>query len=380
MTKNLLLSALIWLLASVCTAVESTEPRVWRTSDGKHSIRAEAIDAKYDSKSKTTLIYLKKSDGTTLTIPFNTLADQCRECAWYDVLLRRSKHRNRPFSLPLPGTVKFTEKRMSEVNTEDIPETLVKKDGNVLLGIAARDHALGRPPEGWCGEVAIQETMLYYGVYYPQDMINEAGKPVHPDLYSNEIPIALKNLSMEFQYWNNESANLGDFLDWLRKQIADGTPVLTGVKIYPTQHDEWGLDHFVLTVGVKEKSLVFNTTWGFRYTLSERQLRSTDKGFSFANKYNSYYGISIKGFHRREDAVRPVRLFVQKETADRLAVIVKCEGLEPGKEYSLYKLSSAKAANPKPSITFTAKRSVHAFHDTIERASPAIYRCDKPFK
>ncbi len=201
-------------------------------------------------------------------------------------------------ALPPPGTVTFAHKPLSSVDAGKVPETVAGNGGDVLLGIAPRIHALGRPPEGWCGEVAIQEALLYYGAYYPQERINEAGAPVHPDLYSNDIPRALTALGVEYRQWPGGRSDLGNFIGWVRKQIAAGRPVLTGVKIYPTSHEEWGLDHFVLAVGAKGDALVFNTTWGFRYTLGESQLRSTREGFSFANKYRSYYGISIEGPRR----------------------------------------------------------------------------------
>src|SRR5438874_7332852 len=64
-------------------------------------------------------------------------------------------------------------------------------DAKRALPIPARTHAPEAPPEGWCGETAIQEGLLYLGVWAPQAIINRAGHPSHPDLYSNEIPIAL---------------------------------------------------------------------------------------------------------------------------------------------------------------------------------------------
>jgi hypothetical protein len=377
MAKHRILFALSCLLIAVRASAEPAELRVWRTGDGKQAVRAEAVDAKYDRESKTTLVYLKRPDGTTWTVPFHKLDDESREYAWYNVQRLRAKDRNRPFPLSLPGTVKFTEKRLSPVDAGNVPDTAIKKGKATLLGIAPQIHALGRPPEGWCGEVAIQEALLYYGAYYPQEQINEAGRPVHPDLYSNEIPRALRALGVEYRMWPWGPAEPGDFLQWVRNQIAAGSPVLAGVKIYPTNHEDWGLDHFVLAVGFEQDALVLNTTWGFRYTRTERQLRSTQEGFSFANKSNSFYGISIKGPRRLDNGARPVRLFVQKETADRMAVVVKCEDLEPGVEYSLYRLSAAGEKDPKPQIAFKAKQRVHAVHDTIARESPAIYRCRK---
>ncbi len=47
--------------------------------------------------------------------------------------------------------------------------------------------------------------------------------------------------------------------------------MLAGVKVLPTQHPEWGLDHFVLVVGHGDQGLLVNTTWGDR-----RWVRDTD--------------------------------------------------------------------------------------------------------
>jgi hypothetical protein len=375
MGKNLIVFTLASLLFAALASADPIELRVWRTSDGKQTVRAEAVDAKYDRPSKQTLVYLKQPDGTTVTVPFQKLDDESREYAWYNVQRRRAVNKLRPFSLPAPGSVKFAANRLSPVDPPKIPDTAIRTGENVLLGIAPQTHALGRPPEGWCGEVAVQEALMYYGLYYPQEQINEAGRPVHPDLYSNEIPQALRALGADYRMWPTRPTDLGDFLEWVRRQLATGSPVLVGVKIYPTQHPEWGLDHFVLAVGVEGNPLVLNTTWGFRYTRTERQLRSTDEGFSFANQRNFHYGISIKGSRRQDPADRPVRLFIDKESADRLGVIVKCEDLQPGTRYSLYRLPSADQQDAKPERTFKAARPVHAFNDTISRQATAIYRC-----
>jgi hypothetical protein len=369
-----LLGGMLFVVSAVASAAEMRE---WHINNDQQAVRAEAVDAKYDRESKTTLVYLKQPNGMTVTVPFPKLDKNSREYAWYDVQKRHALDKSRPFSLPPPGTVKFAAKPFSLVDAAKIPDTITKTDGKVLLGIAPRIHELGRPPEGWCGEEAIQEALEYYGVYYPQEKINEAGKPVHPDLYSNDIPRAIKNLGFEYQPWAENTKDVGAFIAWIRHEIEQGSPVLVGVKIYPTQHEEWGLDHFVLAVGAEGDSLILNTTWGFRYTLTEEQLRSTREGFSFANKYNTYYGLSIKGPNHANRENRPVRLFIEQETAERLAVIVKCENLEVGSKYSLYRLSSADEKNPTTRTTFQAKQQVYAVYDIIERGPPAIYRYQK---
>ena len=35
-------------------------------------------------------------------------------------------------------------------------------------------------------------AMSYYGAYASQQTINRAGKPVHPDLYADEVPVAMR--------------------------------------------------------------------------------------------------------------------------------------------------------------------------------------------
>jgi len=343
--------------------------RLWHLSN--KDINGEVLDAKYDRQAKQTMVYLKTPDGQTQTIPFRQFSKEDREYAWYDVNTRRGYK-----DVSFPGSVTFTDETLTPVDV-NIPYTMTISDKEVLLGIDARTNAFDHPPEGWCGEVAIQEALMFYGAYYPQSHINEAGNPKHPDLYSNELPIALTNIGMQIERWTRQKTAMPKFIGWVRKQINNGLPVLSGVKIYPTKHKEWSLDHFILITGFKGDSIVLNTTWGYKETLSNRQMRSKQKGFSFANRYDSYYGISIKGWKLPSSNSFPVRLFSQKETVNQMAVIIKCEELEPGVEYSLYKLSSPDEKIKKPIITFKAERTVHAFQDTFSKNTPVIYRCQE---
>ncbi len=258
---------------------------------------------------------------------------------------------------------------------EDIPATITVNGDAVRLSIPPRGHAPGHPPQGWCGETAVQEALLFNGAYFPQRDINRAGLPRHADLYSHEIPVALKNLDVEFKRWPYGKRDLGRFISWVERNVRNGVPVLVGVKINPTKHKDWSLDHFVLAVGCDKDALTFNTTWARRERRTFKQLDSTQKGFSFKNRFNAYYGISISGLGRaRADSV-PVRLFVQKETADTMDVIVKCEGLKPGIEYVIHKLHPQKAKAAKPLHRFKATANAHAFYDSIDPKKPAVYGC-----
>ena len=161
-------------------------------------------------------------------------------------------------------------------------------EATLVLPIPARDQAPEAPPEGWCGETAIQEGLLYRGVSISQRVINQAGKPVHPDLYSTEIPIALTKLGVRYTVYSPARGGFDAFSQWVRGALEEGDPVLAGVKILPTEHPNWGLDHFVLVVGYGPKGLLVNTTWGTRQWVSDTR----SPGLSFAN---AFYAIRLRG-------------------------------------------------------------------------------------
>lgn len=188
--------------------------------------------------------------------------------------------------------------------------------GDVVLPIPARSQARESPRSGWCGETAIQEALLYLGVWAPQRLIHKTGNPSHPDLYSNDIPVALTALGVEHTFYRATKGGFESFAYWIRTAIDAATPVLAGVKILPTAHPEWGLDHFVLVVGYGERGLLVNTTWGTR-----EWVRDTDtRGLSFKN---AAYAIRIESLRGMQDA-KPARISVLEEGDNRLRVHIAC--------------------------------------------------------
>ena len=256
----------------------------------------------------------------------------------------------------------------------EIPPALAVTKDSALQNIPDRKHHASAPTAGWCGETALQEALLFCGAYFPQKTINRAGEPEHPDLYAHDIPVAVKGLGAGFQ-WAEHCSDLPKFLDWVRARIKAGLPVFAGVKINPTQHPEWGLDHFVLVVGFDEKSLTFNTTWGRRITRTVEQLASTKaKGYAFANAFGSYYAMALTGPAKREKGEVPVRLFVTKETDKTMDVIVRCGPLQPGADYVVAKSPAFNKPAP-PFAAFKAPAAIYAFRETIPKTTSTIYRC-----
>jgi len=82
----------------------------------------------------------------------------------------------------------------------------VPPSDSVQLPIADRPWAAQAPDEGWCGEASIQMVALHFGAWFPQEAINKAGKPKHPDLWEDEIPVALSELGLQYIQWIPRSA------------------------------------------------------------------------------------------------------------------------------------------------------------------------------
>ena len=179
-----------------------------------------------------------------------------------------------------------------------------------VLPIAARAQAPESPAAGWCGETAIQEALLHLGVWAPQRLINASGKPAHPDLYSPDIPVALSALGVRYGSYRGPRG-FEAFARWVREAIDQGDPVLAGVKILPTAHPQWGLDHFVLVVGHGSRGLLVNTTWGHSAWIGPK----TSQGLSLER---AFYGLRL----RREPG--SPRLTVIAETSDAVELRVHC--------------------------------------------------------
>ncbi len=242
------------------------------------------------------------------------------------------------------------------------------EEAQVLLRIPDRRHDPKAPPSGWCGETAIQEALLYVGVWAPQSYIHRSGKSVHPDLYSQDIPTALAELAVRTStYLPTGKGGFGAYRAWVQDAIDRGDPVIAGVKILPTEHPEWGLDHFVLVVGYGKKGLLVNTTWGGRRWVAD----TTTAGLSLKN---AFYAIRVRGLAQPKNAIA-ARLAVIEEGMSTLKLAVSCEGLVPGTSYRLERRSGVWDTKPSWSESVNATSARLEREVTIEAEKPARFRC-----
>lgn len=236
----------------------------------------------------------------------------------------------------------------------------------VLLPIPARSQAPESPPSGWCGETAIQEGLLHLGVWAPQRVINAAGRPTHPDLYSPEIPVALSALGVRHSFYSG-ARGYEPFAKWVRAAIDEGVPVFAGVKLLPTQHPEWGLDHFVLAVGHGPKGLLVNTTWGSQKWIDA----AATTGISLER---AFYGIRMTGLALPARATA-ARLTVLDENTATVKVRVSCTGVKPGASYRVEQRSMSGEGKPSGSEIATARGESIEMEVTLRAAQTARFLC-----
>jgi hypothetical protein len=266
-------------------------------------------------------------------------------------------------------------KPLRPVPKNKIPKSLTIGRNGWRMAIPDRKHAPGATPDGWCGETAIQQVMLFHGAFFSQKHINSIGTPKYGGMHSSEIPGALKRLGATFKDYSGRQT-LTNFMQQIRQRGKAGTPSLVGMKINPTKHPAWDLDHFVIVSGASEKSMVLNTTWGRTDTMTNAQLASTNKGLSFKHRRDWYYGLAIGGFSGSDKLDAKVRIYVTKENIRQAAVIVVCEGLTKKTRHVLTKDVAFKpTAKARVATRFYATGTVHGFYDIINKSTPTVYRC-----
>ncbi len=165
---------------------------------------------------------------------------------------------------------------------------------SVLLPIEPRAY----DQEDFCGEVCIQEALRHFGKDVPQLEINRVGGGDGVQgLWSEGIETMLKNIKFGYRSWRLESPDYAQYVEMLKGKLAQGHPILVGVKINPTQHPDWFCDHFILLVGYNSDSFIYNSP-DTREQRSFVQFRDGDpdgSGWTLTNPFNLFFGVEFIG-------------------------------------------------------------------------------------
>lgn len=202
------------------------------------------------------------------------------------------------------------------------PEESPPAPENVLLPIPDRQWAEGAPDKGWCGETSIQMVALHYGAWFPQPVINQLGRPTHPDLWEQDIPTALDAVGL--RYVTATSSTREEFIEWIKSELRAGHPVIVGAKLFPTDHPDWDVDHIMPIVGFSPHGFTFNTNLeAGQLEVPWAELGGTENGISFVSPTGKFYGYAVLGF---EAGSPRATLRVLKETKHFIQLAVQAEG------------------------------------------------------
>jgi polyhydroxybutyrate depolymerase len=83
----------ILLTGLLLSTTPDEDIHVWTGSDGQSLVEASLVDGKYDRDQKTTVLTLKKKDGTTVEVSANRLSSESRQLATRILAQRRSAAR-----------------------------------------------------------------------------------------------------------------------------------------------------------------------------------------------------------------------------------------------------------------------------------------------
>jgi len=248
------------------------------------------------------------------------------------------------------------------------PPMFVPPTDSLLLDIPDRPWATGAPKEGWCGEASVQMAALHFGAYVPQARINELGRPKTPDLWEQDVPTALAAMGLGFTRYGDR-AEVPLFLGWIVGELRQRHPVLVGLKIYPTVHPEWDVDHMVLVVGFSPNALVINTNQGEQQISYAYKKLGEKSEYSFVVPNNRLHGFAITGF-----GGIPVSAQVTEEGESTRALEVQISGLEPGQRYRL--LRDDLSGNQKPTeFVAVSREQVRREVTPVDKA--AVFSCTR---
>jgi hypothetical protein len=279
-------------------------------------------------------------------------------------------------------------------------------------------HQLPIPPRlqwmdrgGFCGECSIQQAALYFGNYVSQAVCRKIIDPNLEDevLVSVNTDVVLKFLRLEFEEFNTSETPTPQFkayLQWTKQHLHAGHPVI--LTVYVNGNEERDYDHIVLATGFKAKEvktyrpddlLVFNDHMKrqplrreFKTLPDSRDMQGNGAEYLYCIPKTCNFGCAVTGNEDETRSLIPVRLTVDRsdepnlvngKTPVKLKLTAHISGLQPDKQYVLYRYDNTKNIPVRDyamskyfsARKFTADKTECAIQDDCLSSDVAMYRC-----
>ena len=266
---------------------------------------------------------------------------------------------------------------------------------SVVLDIPPREQWSN--DHGYCGSCSIQTAGLYHGMYISQKIVRETvgDEEVLPGI---NLEDALDALNLEYESWDYEDHDTEDYLQWIKKELGSGDPVIFTVNVDGLDNEYY--DHIMLGVGYASKDaddyddediLVYNDGFeSVHLNQSFAELRD-ETNYYYLNP-TWHYGTVVKGIKDSEKVTLPVHIEMERWSEPNVSVgkdpvlfsaTVIVGSLEVGESYVLLRyddhesvpVSGFSIANSDHHINFTADGKAMSFPDSFYSDGVAIYRC-----
>jgi hypothetical protein len=260
--------------------------------------------------------------------------------------------------------------------------------------------------DGYCGEMSIQCSGLYYGDYISQGLCrNVAGGEVL--VYVNDT-LALSTLKLNFVEWdpNPPSPQYKNYFVWVKEHLDSLQPVI--ITLYVSGLSDPDYDHIVPATGfyaqhvntyTSTDSLTFNDNFAttpfyrvFSTLYGTRSVANSSAPFPYYVPQNVDYGVAVTGIKDSLRQTRPVHIVLNVDSEPNVTIGMKpvmlkaqiiADSLTIGKSYAMLRYNdynTLPSCNFSPSnanaVTyFTATAVTKTVIDSFMSDTAVFYRC-----
>lgn len=276
-----------------------------------------------------------------------------------------------------------------------VPPLFTQNNGLTLLGVPGRHQY--DDERGFCGELSLQQLMLRYGAWIPQEVARSAGGGEL--LLGVNYTKAMNKLRIKYEEFKGK--NYKSFVEWTKEKLRQNLGVVTVAYFKGGKDSDY--DHIMPIVGIQASGNGYNDNdvlyINSGYSDNAVQRRVGDYSCTNKNKKdsikqagcvptNTSWGYAVIGptYAGIGPAVE-LRVNASKEPGmGRTATMrgrVTVRGLQPGRAYKVHQINSLNAVPSQPqgavqassTTPFTATSATYSMDVSFQSAQPAYFVC-----